>query len=214
MDNDEEKKFKEESNKPSQILENLRTEYSSLLQYHSTIIQFRFMTISFFLASVGLIVGADANNKGIILIILGVGVWLIELRNRCIFPNLLKRGRFIEKNLWSLKHDKEDELPLFCSMTIKKVGQKFSYDTKNLKIFGFYIGANNLINSKWVSRIISHSFAFDFIFLAVILYGVYLKYGFCGVVAVLGIILIILSVCFLFKVVCFLFKTSNKKINS
>jgi hypothetical protein len=78
------------------------TVYDNLCAYNRTIVGFRFQTLGFFLAAVGLIAGHGARSLSLLLLGLAVGLWCIELRNRTLLDELGLRGRALEHEL---EHD-------------------------------------------------------------------------------------------------------------
>ena len=84
--------------------DNLRTEYSALSSYFNTIVTFRFTTVGFFIAAVGLIVGSSpSKEKAFLLLGISISLWLLELRNRSLFTNLAYRGIQIEREFWGYR---------------------------------------------------------------------------------------------------------------
>ena len=90
---------------------NLRTEYSALSSYFNTVVSFRFTSLGFYLAAVGLICKDDAPTvaRGLLLLLITVSIYLIELRNRTLYKNLACRGAEIERIWWGEVQKKENQ---------------------------------------------------------------------------------------------------------
>lgn len=84
--------------------DDIRTEYSALSSYFNAVVTFRFTTLGFFIASVGLIVGSSpSKEKAFLLLGISISLWLLELRNRSLFTNLAYRGMQIERDFWGYR---------------------------------------------------------------------------------------------------------------
>jgi len=83
------------------INDNLRAEYEALSSYERQVVTFRFTVLSFFLATVGIIVfrAEVVPGAGLVLIFLSVPMWLLDARNRVLLKRLGERGKAIEK-IW------------------------------------------------------------------------------------------------------------------
>ena len=80
---------------------NIRTEYAALADYQRTIDTFRFTTLGFYLAAVGLVAGSTASRaSGALLLGVTVALALIEIRNRSLLRTINLRGLQIERELW------------------------------------------------------------------------------------------------------------------
>ena len=95
----------------------VREEYSALTSYFGRVISFRFTTLGFFLTAVALVVrfGPASRATAILILGLGVGLWIVELRTRTIFRCLGNRGAEIELLEWR-RRDTEQGAPLYCRM--------------------------------------------------------------------------------------------------
>jgi len=93
----------------------LRTEYTALSQYFGTVITFRFTTASFFIAAVALVLGIEEPEQHhyLLLLLLSLGAWIVELRNRSLSENLVRRAYEIERG-WA--NYQAGELPFFTHM--------------------------------------------------------------------------------------------------
>ena len=141
-----------------EIAENLRTEYSALSSYFATVITFRFTTLGFYLASIGLIVGDTFSDaKALLLIVLSVILWVVEWRNRTLFANLGQRAMQIEREHWGYRGERAYD-PLFSHMfktppeKDSKAGERRGPDYP--RVFGKW-------TLKWK---VSHSVALDWLF--------------------------------------------------
>lgn len=144
--------------------EDIRTEYTALSSYFTTVITFRFTLLGFYLAATGLIVGGGlSREKAGLLLGLSIALWLLELRNRSLFNNLAERGMQIEREYWGYRGKKAYDP--FYSHHMKarprndpEAGNPPAPDYP--KIW------------NWTVKIkVSHTQAFDLIFLLVSLYA-------------------------------------------
>ena len=90
---------------PGRTADDVRAEYAALSAYFGTVINFRFTTLGFFLAAVGLIVSADVPTRAhaLLLLLVASGAWIVEMRNRSIFRELAERGIEIERQVWGYR---------------------------------------------------------------------------------------------------------------
>lgn len=96
--------------------DNLRTEYSALSAFHTSVIQFRFTLIGFYIAAVGLIVSQSNGTKNAPLLLgISIALWLLEFRNRSLMYNLSDRAMQIERQGWGYK-GKAAYDPFYCHM--------------------------------------------------------------------------------------------------
>ena len=105
---------------PRERPHNLRTEYDALTRYFTTVIQFRFTTAAFFIAAVGLIVGLKTEPTPahyVLLFLFALGIWIVELRHRSLFRELLTRGRQIEREWGYPSGTKEKSWAFLSQMT-------------------------------------------------------------------------------------------------
>lgn len=140
-----------ETKKPSD--EDIRTEYTSLLAYGRQVVGFRFTLLGFFLATAGLIVGGGNLSKGkfVLLGLLSIALWMLELRNRSLLIIIDDRAMMIERECWKYERDKAF-LPFVCTQHAPVVNYTRIW--------------------KWkVQCPISHTKAFDFIYLIIYLYS-------------------------------------------
>jgi hypothetical protein len=82
--------------------QNLRTEYTVLGSYISAMTGMRFQTVSIFLAAVGLIAmsGSQSASTGTLILVVSIGLWVLDLRNRDVLRRLGDRGIQIERDAW------------------------------------------------------------------------------------------------------------------
>jgi hypothetical protein len=95
----------------------LRTEYTALSTYFGTVITFRFTTASFFIAAVALVLRIEKLDwhHYLLLLLLSLGAWIVELRNRSLSDNLVRRAYEIEHG-WA--NYQAGELPFFTHMIL------------------------------------------------------------------------------------------------
>jgi hypothetical protein len=79
----------------------IRTEYTALADYQRSVDTFRFTTLGFYLAAVGLVAGnADNRAGGALLFGITIALALLEVRNRSLLRTINIRGLQIERELW------------------------------------------------------------------------------------------------------------------
>ena len=107
-----------QENKPAP--EDIRTEYTALASYSTTIVTFRFTLLGFYLAASGLIIGSPpSKEKAALLLGLSLSLWFLELRNRSLLENLSHRGMQIERECWGYRGQRSYD-PFFCHQNKKK----------------------------------------------------------------------------------------------
>lgn len=91
--------------------EDIRTEYSAVVDYHTSIVNSRFTVAGLYVAAVGFlastVLGKDVST---VARLAGCGLacwltlclWILELRSRALFTNLAHRGIDIEHRYWGL----------------------------------------------------------------------------------------------------------------
>ncbi|HPO12995.1 MAG TPA: hypothetical protein PLI09_06085 [Candidatus Hydrogenedentes bacterium] len=156
---------------PPRTSDDIRAEYAALSAYFSTVINFRFTTLGFFLAAVGLIVSADVptHAHALLLLLVALGAWIVEMRNRSLFRELADRGIEIEREVWGYKG--ADAFKPFYSRMLKTKPQDATsaalppaVKTKLLFWeFGWEFGAKHL----------SHTLGIDLIFLGVVAFAIW-----------------------------------------
>jgi hypothetical protein len=86
---------------PSPDPEDIRTEYTAIADYQRSVDTFRFTTLGFYLAAVGLVAGNAANRAGAALLLgITVALALLEIRNRSLLKTINIRGLQIEREVW------------------------------------------------------------------------------------------------------------------
>ncbi len=159
-----------------QDFENLRTEYSALIDYHNSIVTHRFTLLGFFLATVGIIIQKEVTPPNALLIIaLTITLYIIERRNRVLYTQMGKRAMEIEHAHWNLIQYKNEheiiELPLFCRFRSKelreKLGKKLSDELENE-----ITTKPKFLNKVKISILpASHSVGLDWLYLSVAFYA-------------------------------------------
>lgn len=141
-------------------LANLRTEYSVIGSYVTAMTGMRFQTVAIYLAALGLILGREGTPSWptlSLILVVSVGLWILDLRNRDILQRLGDRGKEIEQSFWS--YPEGSETGFFLDREVKA----------QLKLATFKISPNSKLLPR---RLISHAFAIDLIFVAVIGYAI------------------------------------------
>jgi hypothetical protein len=81
--------------------EDLRTKHQAATDCERTTTQLRFQTLSLFLAAVGLIVGLGQQSRsvGALLLLIGAGLWVLDLRNRALLQAYRSVGMKVEERM-------------------------------------------------------------------------------------------------------------------
>lgn len=99
--------------------DDVRTEYTALVNFHNSVVTYRFTLVGFYLATIGLIVGKEVKFLEACLIIgITVAMYMMELRNRTLYMQMGERAMYIERRYWGLNRAQENDtgLPLFSTM--------------------------------------------------------------------------------------------------
>ena len=154
---------------PDRTADDIRAEYAALSAYFGTVINFRFTTLGFFLATVGLIASADVPTRAhaLLLLLVGSGAWIVEMRNRSIFRELADRGIEIERQVWGYR-DADAYKPFYCRILKTKPSNgnseaKPPATRSKILFWEFEFGAKHL----------SHTLGIDLIFLGVIAFAIW-----------------------------------------
>ena len=103
--------------KDSEVMENLRTEYSAVISAHNAYVGFRLTLLGFFLAAVALLAINPGRVPGLTYFvgaIVTLALLSFELRTKQIYTHIGHRGITIEQKRWG--YDKTNESPLFSRM--------------------------------------------------------------------------------------------------
>jgi len=149
----------------TQVPDNLRAENQELNSYGVQVVAFRFMILSFFLATIGLVLNADIDDgeKGFVLIGIAIPIWLIELRNRVLLQLLGRRGKEIE-GFW------KEESSRHFEHTYHKHGE----DSRPMDIYVCGIKVT-VTQGQWIlGKLASHGIGIDLLMAVVVAYGLYL----------------------------------------
>jgi uncharacterized membrane protein YqaE (UPF0057 family) len=160
-----------------QYFENLRAEYSALIDYHNSIVTHRFTLLGFFLATVGIIIQNGVTPQDALLIIaLTITLYIIERRNRVLYTQMGKRAMEIENVHWDLIRYKNEheiiELPLFCRFRSKELREKLG------KKLSDELEKEITTKPKFLDKVkisflpASHSVGLDWLYLSVAFYAV------------------------------------------
>ncbi len=145
--------------------EDIRAEYAALSAYFGTVINFRFPTLGFFLAAVGLIVSADVPTRAHALLLVASGAWIVEMRNRSIFRELADRGIENEREVWG--YTGADAFKPFYSRMLMTKPQDMANaplpPATKTKLLFWEFGAKHL----------SHTPGIDLIFLGVVAFAIW-----------------------------------------
>lgn len=100
-----------ESKQEKEMAENLRMEYSAVVNYHNDLVKSRFTIAGLYIAAIGFVAGAVfKENSTLIGQLVGsmfacwiaLCLWIIELRSRSLYTTLARRGKDIEHRHWKL----------------------------------------------------------------------------------------------------------------
>lgn len=162
------------SNQKPETAENLRMEYSAVVNYHGDLVKSRFTIAGFFVAAIGFlasVVFKDETTPAVQVICSLFGcwitlcVWILELRSRALYNRVAHRGIDIEHHCWGLMEDKWYEG--FFSRQYKEE-PKSNADTKSIPPKPTYdcpkLGWSKKPMSESLSKYISHSLGFDLLY--------------------------------------------------
>lgn len=100
-----------ESNQEKEMAENLRMEYSAVVNYHNDLVKSRFTIAGLYIAAIGFVAGAVfKENSTLIGQLVGsmfacwiaLCLWIIELRSRMLYTTCAHRGKDIEHRYWKI----------------------------------------------------------------------------------------------------------------
>ncbi len=100
-----------ESNQDSELAENLRMEYSAIVDYHNDLVKSRFTIAGLYIAAIGFVAGAIFKSDSTLIGQLigsmfawwmALCLWIIELRSRSLYTSMAMRGKDIEHRHWNL----------------------------------------------------------------------------------------------------------------
>jgi hypothetical protein len=154
--------------------EDLRTEYSLIVGYHNSLVNSRFTIAGLYVAGIGVLAGVILGKDVLwsyrmiasgLACWLTLCLWILELRSRCLYTNLAKRGIDIEHNYWQLKGDnwyngffsRQYKIPPLDHEKTKEIPHKPGPDRPKLLWFKKTLPI-------WLSEKISHSFGFDLLY--------------------------------------------------
>jgi hypothetical protein len=149
--------------------QNLRTEYTVLGSYISAMTGMRFQTVTIFLAAIGLIAssGNQSPRTGGLILVVSIGLWVLDLRNRDVLRRLGERGSQIEKHEWLNKTH------------ARRYNDEEAHDLR----FGFFLDHDAparirfLIWGPWtpperLSRFVRHAVGIDLVFVGAAGYAI------------------------------------------
>jgi hypothetical protein len=117
----------------------------------------RFQTVTIFLAAVGLITtrSGQSPRTGALILVVSIGLWLLDLRNRDVLRRLGNRGKRIESEYW-----------LYAAQHCDAGRRGFFLDGEVPAEVEF------LLWRGWtppglLNRVIAHAFAIDIVFLGI-----------------------------------------------
>ena len=100
-----------ESDQDKEMAENLRMEYSAIVNYHNDLVKSRFTIAGLYIPAIGFVAGAvfktDSTPIGQLLASMfawwmALCLWIIELRSRGLYESLAIRGKDIEHRYWKV----------------------------------------------------------------------------------------------------------------
>jgi hypothetical protein len=118
-------------------------------------------TVTIFLAGVGLLASSDnePSSTGALILVVSIGLWILDLRNRDVLRRLGDRGIQIERDVWHYEDHGEAGHSGFFLDREKRAGIQF------------------LIWGPWyprrdVGRLVRHAVGIDIVFLGVTGYAI------------------------------------------
>lgn len=156
--------------------EEIRSEYSAVVSYHSSIVNSRFTIAGLYVAAVGFLAGAILKeNASIIARIAGSGLgcwltlclWILELRSRALFTNLAHRGMDIEHNYWGFNNDEDWYRGFFSRQYKEPPGYNPDIDELSRRVNPDRptLGWATLPINNILARYISHSLGLDLLYI-------------------------------------------------
>ena len=88
---------------PGETPEELRAEYGVIGTYTTAMTSARFQTVAIYLAALGLILsrgGSPSQLTSLLILVVSIGLWLLDLRNRDVLFEVGERGTSIEEHDW------------------------------------------------------------------------------------------------------------------
>lgn len=139
----------------------LRAEYAVIGSYITAMTGMRFQTVTIFLAAVGLLAtsGNQSPRTGVLILVVSIGLWILDLRNREVLRRLGDRGIHIEKREWQYKDEGAANPSGFFLDRDKRAG---------IRLLGF----GPWVLPNLLSRFLNHAFAIDIVFLGVVGYAI------------------------------------------
>ena len=141
--------------------EHIKIEYVELSRLYTEMVRARFTVLGFYIASAAITLREHSISITAALVVLTIGAWVIEIRNRYLLILLRRRGQYIERTYWGYiipdqqKTDgpftAEDEIPLFSALEINRP-------------IPFLILGQLLVVPDHIRRSVLHSNAIDLIF--------------------------------------------------
>ena len=136
--------------------ENRKMVWQSAAEYEIAVTQMRFQTLSIFIAAIGFIIGLGhlSRSVGALLLLIAVGLWVIDLRNRDMLVQFRQMGTRAEGGMLP------EDLSLF----------RVRQGPADTATFG-------LLNAQWTvrgrkARLVAFQVGIDIVFLAVIGYAI------------------------------------------
>ena len=100
-----------ESNQEKENAENLRMEYSAVVNYHNDLVKSRFTIAGLYIAAIGFVAGAVFKEDSTLIgqlvgsmfaFWIALCLWIIELRSRMLYTTCALRARDIEHRHWDI----------------------------------------------------------------------------------------------------------------
>lgn len=163
----------------------LRTEYAALAQYFGTVIGFRFTAAGLFLAGAAFLIPKvhEMGWPGYLLLFgIGVGMWIVELRNRSVIHLLLKQGRAIEAE-WGYPQSSE-RFGLFGAMRSEEAAREAR--ERNVEFSKIPVPALTPTRVLWFAptmafaKYLTHTVGLDLLYLGVIIFAGFGLLGWTG----------------------------------
>jgi hypothetical protein len=170
---------------PMTQTEDRRAKYKAVVDYEIAMTQARFQTLAIFIAAVGFVVGRGHLSRptAALFLLITVGLWIVDLRNRDVLAKWRSVGRDLEEEM--LDGDELDQ-------TLDGWGRLFPPErlgrNKELKLGVF--ATKHPIKGR-MAGVLVHQFGVDVIFSAVIGFAVALlcgQSGWPGALIVAGVV--------------------------
>ena len=159
----------------------IRAEHRACVDYHTALVNSRFTVIGFYIAALGFLGGSVFKEDiewsakatvSFIAVWITFCIWIIELRTRALFTNIVHRGIEIEREYWKLGpmsgfFSRQHKLPADIEVNITQNSKHRMNDPDQP-----FLGWSKNPLSKKLSRYVSHSMGLDLLFSGLLVFWI------------------------------------------